>query len=73
MKINEGTVDRVVRVIVGLVMLYPFFFHEEGWLSYVSVIGAVPLITGIAGSCPLYALFGINTCDIGHGGHHSHA
>jgi hypothetical protein len=78
MKINEGTADRVIRVVVGLGMLYPFFF-DEGLLSYLSLIGAVPLITGIGGYCPLYKLAGITTIGFGrrdsagHTGHASHA
>ncbi len=64
MKVNEGTVDRGIRIVVGLVMLYPMFFMQ-GWLSYASVLGAVPLITGIAGYCPLYKLAGINTIGFG--------
>ncbi len=72
MKINEGTVDRAVRIIVGLAMLYPFFFGE-GLISYLSIVGAVPLITGIAGHCPLYGLLGVETCSIGQGRHPTHA
>ena len=62
MKINEGTADRIIRIVVGLGMLYPFFF-DEGLISYLSIVGAVPLITGIAGHCPLYALLGFDTCS----------
>ncbi len=75
MKLNEGSVDRTIRIIAGLALLYPFFF-QEGWLSYVSVLGAVPLITGIGGYCPLYKLAGISTVGFGRrdtSGHASHA
>ena len=49
---NEHTVERVVRVVLGV-----------GILSLVWV-GLVPLLTGLVGSCPLYRVFGISTCSI---------
>jgi hypothetical protein len=56
---NEGTVDRALRVIVGLVLLY---FAATGQYTPWSWIGVVPLLTGLVGMCPLYSLLGINTC-----------
>ncbi len=58
---NEGTVDRVLRVIVGLVLLSLVFVGPQtawGW------IGLIPLITGLVGYCPLYKLLGLNTCPL---------
>ncbi len=58
---NEGKVDRVLRVVVGLAVLSLVFVGPEtawGW------VGVVPLATGLAGSCPLYSILGINTCGI---------
>ena len=57
---NEGTVDRVLRVVVGLVLLY-FAFSGRGAWGY---IGIVPLMTGLAGSCPVYSLLGMSTCPV---------
>ena len=59
MPINEGTLDRVLRVVVGLAIISLVFVGPQtpwAWL------GLVPLLTGIAGFCPAYALFGIRTC-----------
>ena len=58
---NEGKVDRILRVIVGAALLAIVFVGPQtawGW------IGIVPLATGLVGTCPLYALLGINTCGI---------
>lgn len=58
---NEGTVDRIVRVLVGLVLIALVFVGPAtpwGW------IGLIPLLTGIIGFCPLYKLVGLNTCPI---------
>jgi hypothetical protein len=59
MKKNIHTIERVVRVALGLAILSLVFVGPKtawGWL------GLVPLATGILGWCPLYVLFGINTC-----------
>jgi hypothetical protein len=55
---NEGTVDRVLRVALGLGLIAIVFVGPRtpwGW------IGVVPLITGLLGSCPAYTLLGLGT------------
>lgn len=56
---NEGTLDRTVRVIAGLAILS---LTVVGPHSLWGLVGAVPLLTGIFGFCPLYRLVGIDTC-----------
>ncbi len=61
MKVNEGTIDRALRVIVGAGLVAIVFVGPQtpwGW------VGVVPLLTGIFGLCPLYSLLGINTCPL---------
>lgn len=60
---NVGTVDRVLRIALGLAVFSLLFVLESGarWLG---LIGLVPLLTGIASSCPAYRLFGIRTCRL---------
>ena len=56
---NVGTVDKVIRIILGLVLLALVLVGPQtpwGW------IGIIPLATGLIGFCPLYSVFGINTC-----------
>ncbi len=58
---NEGVADRVIRVVIGAILLSLVFIGPQtawGW------IGLVPLITGLIGFCPLYKLLGFNTCPI---------
>jgi hypothetical protein len=58
---NEGTVDRILRVAVGLAVLSLVFVGPQtawGW------VGVVPLVTGLIGNCPVYSILGINTCGI---------
>ena len=61
MKTNVGRIDKVIRVVLGLGLLSLVFF-VEGPAKWWGLIGFVPLITGLAGSCPLYSLFGLSTC-----------
>lgn len=64
MKSNVGTVDRVLRVVVGLVLLG---LAATGTLGAWAWIGIVPLATAAVGFCPLYPLLGLNTCASGRG------
>jgi len=58
---NEHPVERVIRIVLGIGILSLAFVGPRTPLGY---IGAIPLLTGIIGSCPLYTLFGINTCPV---------
>jgi len=58
-KTNEGTVDRVLRIVVGIVLLsLTVLGPKTSW----GLVGLVPLATGLAGTCPLYSVFGLSTC-----------
>ena len=59
MKANEGTIDRALRVIAGLVLIG---LAATGTVGMWGWIGVVPLITGIVGFCPAYAILGMKTC-----------
>lgn len=61
MKRNEGTADRVLRVVAGLIVL-GLYFVLDGNGRYWAFVGLVPLTTGLVGYCPLYSLLGFNTC-----------
>ncbi|WP_341684752.1 DUF2892 domain-containing protein [Limnohabitans sp.] len=59
MKSNVGGMDRIVRIVVGLVMIGLTLAGQIGAWGW---IGIVPLATGALGWCPPYSLLGINTC-----------
>jgi len=61
MKINEGTIDRSLRIIVGMVLIG---LVATGTIGAWGWIGILPLITGAAGFCPAYAVFGMSTCPM---------
>lgn len=56
---NVGSADRLIRIVLGVVLIALVFLGPQtpwGW------IGIVPLVTGFIRMCPLYALIGVNTC-----------
>lgn len=57
---NVGQTDKLIRIILGIVLLSLFFFGE-GNAKYFGVLGLIPLYTGLTGKCALYNLLGINT------------
>jgi Protein of unknown function (DUF2892) len=61
MQKNEGTLDRVLRVGAGLILIGLAATNVVGLWGY---IGIVPVITGAVGMCPLYSLLRINTCPV---------
>ncbi|MFA6972144.1 MAG: DUF2892 domain-containing protein [Gallionella sp.] len=61
MKLNEGTIDRALRVIAGLALIA---LAATGTIGAWGYIGVMPLLTGIIGICPAYAIFGMSTCPM---------
>jgi hypothetical protein len=59
MKKNVGALDRVIRIIIGLGILSLAFVGPKSPWAY---LGIIPLATGLLGTCPPYAWFGISTC-----------
>ena len=58
MKCNVGRNDRIVRVIIGLAIIWAGFYYEDWW----GVIGVVFLVTAAIGYCPAYTPFKFSTC-----------
>ena len=61
---NESTMDRAVRIIIGVALLAMFFLYPDASWRYWTLLGIVPLITGLVGSCPVYTLLGMSTCPV---------
>ena len=59
MKINVGSMDRILRIIVGLTLIA---LAAAGIIGVWGWIGVIPLVTGIFRFCPAYTLLGISTC-----------
>lgn len=63
---NVGGIDRISRLLVGLLLIafaIPIGFQQTGynWLGW---IGVVPLATAIFGTCPAYSLLGFSSCPL---------
>lgn len=56
---NEGSLDRIARIVLGLVLIG---LAATGNVGNWGWIGVVPLLTGLVGYCPAYSIFGIKTC-----------
>ena len=60
---NVGGIDRILRIVVGVALVALAATGTVGLWGY---LGVVPLLTGLVGWCPPYALFGWNTCSTKH-------
>jgi hypothetical protein len=58
---NEGKIDRILRVILGVVLLSLVFVGPQ---TMWGLVGIIFLATGLVGTCPLYMIFGIDTCKL---------
>jgi hypothetical protein len=61
LKRNEAVWDRMIRVVLGGGLLSLVFVGPQ---TLWGVVGILPLVTGLAGYCPLYQLLGLSTCPI---------
>ena len=63
---NIGVIDRTARIILGLAMISAWFIYPIGsvsmWFALLPLLGVFPLLTGILGWCPTYALFRTRSC-----------
>lgn len=60
---NVGTIDKVIRVIIGAALISLVFVGPQtpwGW------IGVIPIVTALVSFCPLYTILGIKTCKVAH-------
>ena len=61
MKANVGGIDKILRIVVGLVLIT---LAAIGTIGIWGWIGVVPLVTGLFSWCPAYRLLGMNTCPM---------
>lgn len=65
MKVNEGGLDRIVRIVVGIALLGATYFYLAGTTAIVvAILGAIALVTGLVGICPAYSILGLSTCPL---------
>jgi len=57
MKTNVGSIDRLIRIVLGVVAIALGFIFKSWW----GVVGVVPILTGVLNYCPAYSLIGVST------------
>ena len=62
LKNNVGKIDRIIRIVLGVLLIGNVFFALQSPIGW---IGVILLVTGIAGICPLYSVLGMNTKTTG--------
>ncbi len=59
---NVGVSDRVLRIIIGILLIAYAAFPSTGW-DWIGWIGVIPILTAVFGICPIYSLLGISSCS----------
>jgi len=57
-KNNVGKVDRIIRIVIGVVLVANVFYALQNPIGW---IGVILIVTGIIGTCPVYSLLNLNT------------
>jgi Protein of unknown function (DUF2892) len=60
MKANVGNTDKVIRILLGVVIMAAGYFYS----SWLGLIGIIPVLTAFMSFCPLYSIIGVSTCKI---------
>ena len=63
-KTNVGGIDRILRIVVGIALLAAFFLYPDASWRYWTLIGIIPLATGLLSTCPLYSILGLSSCPV---------
>ncbi|NTW83962.1 MAG: DUF2892 domain-containing protein [Chlorobiaceae bacterium] len=58
MKKNMGKADKIIRLVIGIVIIAVGIMYQQWW----GIIGLVLVVTSFLNFCPLYTIFGIKTC-----------
>ncbi|WP_372838986.1 DUF2892 domain-containing protein [Phaeovulum sp.] len=64
LKENVGTIDRVLRIVIGAGLILGYFLNPDGAYSWLYWLGLIPLATGLMKTCPLYSILGMSTCPM---------
>lgn len=66
MKSNVGSTDKIIRIIIAIVALYIAYtgMVASPWNYVLYAVAGIMVLTAIMGCCPLFSIFGINTCKI---------
>ena len=63
-KNNVGSLDRIIRIVLGVALIGAFFVFPDSPWRLAFLIGIVPLVTAMMGSCPIYSVLGLSSCPV---------
>ncbi|HHS82110.1 MAG TPA: DUF2892 domain-containing protein [Devosia sp.] len=61
LKNNVGSLDRILRIVLGVALLIAFFVFPDAPWRWATLIGIVPLATALMGTCPIYSVLGLSS------------
>ncbi len=66
MKKNVGSVDKVIRLIIAIVAVYIAYngMVASPWDYVLYAVGAIMVLTALSGRCPIFSIFGLNSCKV---------
>ena len=66
MKKNVGSIDKIVRIVIAVVAIWAAYTNQVAspWDYVLYAVAGIMVVTSFMGSCPLFSIFGINTCKI---------
>jgi len=66
MKKNVGSVDKIIRIIIAIVAIYVAYtgMVASPWNYVLYAVAAIMVLTTLAGTCPLFSIFGISSCKL---------
>jgi Protein of unknown function (DUF2892) len=64
MTTNVGSADRVIRIIIGIALLWYALLAPATGYNWIGWIGIIPIVTALVGYCPLYSILGVSTCPV---------
>jgi hypothetical protein len=66
MKKTVGSTDKIIRYIIAIVAIYVAYSGMviAPWSYVLYAVAAIMILTGLTGFCPLYSIFGLNTCKV---------
>jgi len=66
MKKNVGSIDKIIRIVIAIVAAYAAYtgMVANPWNYVLYVVAAIMVGTSLMGSCPLFSVFGINSCKV---------
>jgi hypothetical protein len=66
MKKNVGSVDKIIRYIIAIVAVYIAYkgMVASPWDYVLYAVGAIMVLTALSGRCPIFSIFGINSCKV---------